>query len=179
MLPPISFEIRSGTKLAITGFNGIGKSTLLKTLIGELKPIDGNYRFVDNAKIAYFEQEHNFDDENRTPLDEIQGIYPNMDNGTVRSHLARCGLTGNLAISPIKNLSGGEKSKLKLCKVMLQRANVLILDEPTNHLDKFAREDLLVALKKYSGTVIFVSHERDFVNSLATKIYSIEELLIS
>lgn len=179
LLPPISFEIRSGTKLAITGFNGIGKTTLLKTLIGELTPIDGKFKFVDNAKIAYFEQEHNFDNLDRTPLEEIQGIYPNMDNGTVRSHLARCGITGNLAISPIKNLSGGEKSKVKLCKVMLQKANVLVLDEPTNHLDKFAREDLLNALKKYSGTIIFVSHERDFVNSLATKVYSIEELLIS
>ncbi len=179
LLPPISFEIRSGTKLAITGFNGIGKSTLLKTLIGELKPICGEYSFVENAKIAYFEQEHHFDNPNLTPLEEIQGIYPNMDNGTVRSHLARCGITGNLAVSPIKNLSGGEQSKVKLCKVMLQKANVLILDEPTNHLDKFAREDLLTALKKYSGTVIFVSHEREFVNNLATQVYSIEDLLIN
>lgn len=179
LLPPINFEIRSGTKLAITGFNGIGKSTLLKTLIGELRPIEGEFSFVDNAKIAYFEQEHNFDNPNITPLEEIQNIYPLMDNGKIRSFLARCGITKELAISPIKNLSGGEQSKLKLCKVMLQKANVLILDEPTNHLDKIARDDLLQALKKYSGTVIFVSHERDFIDKLATQIYSIEELLIS
>ena len=179
LLPPMSFEIRSGTKLAITGFNGIGKSTLLKTLIGELKPILGNYRFVDNAKIAYYEQENNFDNPDITPLQEIQNIYPNMDHQTIRGHLARVGLIGNLAVQPIKSMSGGEQSKLKLCKVMLQKANVLILDEPTNHLDKFAREDLLMALKKYNGTVIFVSHERDFIEKLATKIYSIEELLIS
>ncbi len=179
LLPPISFEIRSGTRLAITGFNGIGKSTLLKTLIGELKVIDGSFKFVDNAKIAYFEQEHHFDNPNLTPLDEIQNIYPNKSNGEIRSLLAKCGLTKELAVSPIKNLSGGEQSKLKLCKVMLQKANVLILDEPTNHLDKIAKEDLLTALKKYGGTVIFVSHEKDFVDRLATKVYSIEELLIS
>ena len=179
LLPPIDFEIRSGTKLAITGFNGIGKSTLLKTLVGILKPISGSYHFVDNAKIAYYEQENNFDDPNITPLQEIQNIYPSMTHQEIRSKLARVGLTGNLAIQPIKSMSGGEQSKLKLCKVMMQKANILVLDEPTNHLDKFAREDLLVALKKYNGTVIFVSHERDFVDKLATKVYSIEDLLIN
>lgn len=179
LLPPINFEIRSGTKLAITGFNGIGKSTLLKTLIGQLKPILGSYTFVDNAKIAYFEQEHHFDNPNLTPLEEIQNLFPNMDNKTIRSFLARCGIIGNIAISPIKNLSGGEQSKVKLCKMMLTKANVLILDEPTNHLDQLAKQDLLSALKKYSGTVIFVSHEREFIKNLATKIYSIEDLLIN
>lgn len=179
LLPPIDFEIRSGTKLAITGFNGIGKSTLLKTLVGILKPISGSYHFVDNAKIAYYEQENNFDDPNITPLQEIQNIYPSMTHQEIRSKLARVGLTGNLAIQPIKSMSGGEQSKLKLCKVMMQKANILVLDEPTNHLDKFAREDLLAALKKYNGTVIFVSHERDFVDKLATKVYSIEDLLIN
>ena len=102
-----------------------------------------------------------------------------MDNGSIRSRLARCGISGNIAISPIKNLSGGEQSKVKLCKIMLQKANVLILDEPTNHLDKLAKEGLLEALKKYNGTVIFVSHESDFVNRLATKIYNIEDLLLN
>ena len=179
LLPPISFEIRSGVKLAITGFNGIGKTTLLRTLIGELKPIDGEFHFVDHAKIAYFEQEHHFDNPNLTPLEEIQSLYPQMDNGSIRSRLARCGISGNIAISPIKNLSGGEQSKVKLCKIMLQKANVLILDEPTNHLDKLAKEGLLDALKKYNGTVIFVSHESDFVNRLATKIYNIEDLLLN
>lgn len=179
LLPPINFEIRSGTRLAITGFNGIGKSTLLKTLIGELKPIAGTYHFVDNVVVAYFEQEHHFSNPNLTPIEEIQNLYPLLDSGKIRSQLARCGLANNLAITPIKNLSGGEQSKLKLCKIMLQKANVLILDEPTNHLDHIAKEDLLKALKKYDGTIIFVSHERDFINQLATKIYSIEELLIN
>lgn len=178
LLPPISFEIRSGVKLAITGFNGIGKTTLLKTLVGELKPLAGKFHFVDNAKIAYFEQEHHFDNPNLTPLEEIQLLYPKMDNVTVRSCLAKCGITGNLAISPIKKLSGGEQSKVKLCKIMLQKANVLILDEPTNHLDKLAKVGLLEALKKYEGTIIFVSHETDFIQQLSTQVYSIEDLLI-
>lgn len=179
LLPPISFTISSGTKLAITGFNGIGKTTLLKTLIGILPKIAGNYHFTENVKISYFEQEHNFDDWNISPLQEIHNLYPAMDEKDIRTNLARCGLRGNLALQPIKTLSGGEQSKLKLCKIMMQKSNVLVLDEPTNHLDANARIDLLNALKKYQGTVIFVSHERDFINALATKIYSIEDLLLS
>lgn len=179
LLPPISFTIKSGTKLAITGFNGIGKTTLLKTLIGELSVIAGTYKFVEGVKIAYFEQEHHFDDDNITPLEEIHNLYPKMEQKEIRDYLARCGLRGELALQKIKTLSGGEQSKLKLCKIMLQRSNVLILDEPTNHLDNIARAELLSALKRYQGTVIFVSHERSFVSELATMIYSIEELLIS
>ncbi len=179
LLPEISFEIKSGTKLAITGFNGIGKSTLLKTLVGELSPIAGKFHFVDRAQIAYYEQENNFDNTMLTPLQEIQNIYPKMDHQQIRGYLAKAGIRSELALQPIKNMSGGEQSKLKLCKVMMKKANVLILDEPTNHLDKIAKDELLMALKKYNGTVIFVSHERDFVEKLATKIYSIEELLIS
>ncbi len=178
LLPAIDFEIRSGTKLAITGFNGIGKSTLLKTLVGQLRPIQGEFHFVDRAQIAYYEQENYFENPMLTPVQEIQNQYPLMDQYAIRSVLARVGITGNLALQPIKTMSGGEQSKLKLCKVMMQKANVLILDEPTNHLDKVAREELLIALQKYNGTVIFVSHERDFVERLATQIYSIEELLI-
>ena len=102
-----------------------------------------------------------------------------MEQKEIRSVLARCGLRGDLAMQPIKTLSGGEKSKLKLCKIMMIKSNVLILDEPTNHLDSLAREELLNSLKKYQGTIIFVSHERDFVKNLATEVYSIEDLLLS
>lgn len=178
LLPEMNFTIPSGEKIAITGFNGIGKSTLLKTLIGELKPIAGSYKFVDDALIAYFEQEHNFKDPNITPMMEISNIYPLMVEKDIRGTLARCGLIGNVTMQPIKTLSGGEQAKLKLCKIMMQKANVLILDEPTNHLDKIAKEDLIAALKKYHGTVIFASHERDFIDSVATKIYNIEDLLL-
>ena len=179
LLPPISFTIKSGTRLAVTGFNGIGKSTLLKTLIGQLKPICGSYKFVDNVKIAYFEQEHNFDNMNISAMDEIHNLYPALDHKTIRGLLARCGLRGDMVLQPIKTLSGGEQSKLKLCKIMMIKSNVLILDEPTNHLDVNAKEGLLEALKKYQGTIIFVSHERDFIDKLATEIYSFEDLLLS
>lgn len=178
LLPPMDFFIPSGEKLAITGFNGIGKSTLLKTLVGELKPIVGEYKFVDDALVAYFEQEHNFKDPNITPIMEISNHFPNMDEKDIRGKLARCGITGSMAMQPIKTMSGGEQAKIKLCKIMLQKANVLILDEPTNHLDKQAKEDLLAALKKYQGTVIFASHERDFIEKLATKVFNIEDLLL-
>jgi ATPase subunit of ABC transporter with duplicated ATPase domains len=179
LLPPISFTIKSGTRLVVTGFNGIGKSTLLKTLIGQLKPICGSYKFVDNVKIAYFEQEHNFDNMNISAMDEIHNLYPALDHKTIRGLLARCGLRGDMVLQPIKTLSGGEQSKLKLCKIMMIKSNVLILDEPTNHLDVNAKEGLLEALKKYQGTIIFVSHERDFIDKLATEIYSFEDLLLS
>ncbi len=179
LLPPISFQISSGTRLAITGFNGIGKTTLLKTLLGILSPIKGTYRFVENAKIAYFEQEHHFDDLERTPLEEIHEIYPLMESKEIRSNLARCGLRSELALQPIKTLSGGEQSKLKLCKIMMTKANILILDEPTNHLDSLAVAGLLSALMKYQGTILFVSHERSFIDELKTREYSIEDLLLS
>lgn len=179
LLPKMNFIIRSGVKLAITGFNGIGKTTLLKTLIGELKPIKGSFRFVDDALISYFEQEHHFDNDMLTSLQEIKNIYPLMEDKKIREVLAKVGLIGPLALQPIKTLSGGEQSKLKMCKVMLKKANVLILDEPTNHLDKVAKEDLLKYLKEYPGTVIFVSHEKEFVDALATQVYNIEDLLLS
>lgn len=178
LLPAMSFEIPSGIKLAITGFNGIGKSTLLKTFVGELKPICGQFKFVDDALIAYFEQEHHFEHPEYTPMQEISNIYPLMDEKDIRTMLARCGLIGSLAIQPIKTLSGGEQAKLKLCKIMMKKANVLILDEPTNHLDKIAKEELLEYLIKYQGTVIFASHEKDFIEKLATKVYNIEDLLL-
>ena len=178
LLPEMNFTIKSGEKLAITGFNGIGKSTLLKTLVGELKPIKGSFKFVDDALIAYFEQEHHFENPNLTPLQEISNIYPNMLEKDIRTTLARCGITGAMALQPIKTLSGGEQAKLKLCKIMMKKANILILDEPTNHLDKDAKEDLLTALKKYQGTIIFATHEREFLEKLATKVYNIEDLLL-
>ena len=178
LLPPISFFIKSGEKLAITGFNGIGKTTLIKTLISEIRPIKGKYKFVDDAKISYFPQEGDDFNPDKTPMDIIRDEYPHMDNNEIRSLLAKVALTKQKGLQPMKTLSGGEVSKLKLALVMLKKANVLILDEPTNHLDKEAKESLLEALKKYPGTVIFVSHERSFVDSLATKIYNIEDLLL-
>jgi ATPase subunit of ABC transporter with duplicated ATPase domains len=140
LLPPMSFEIKSGTKISIQGFNGIGKTTLLKTLIGELKPIKGMYKFVDDAKFAYYEQDHNWENPNESAFQLISNLYPKMNEKEIRSVLARCAITGGLALQPLNTLSGGEQSKVKLCLVMLKKANVLILDEPTNHLDSVAKE---------------------------------------
>ncbi len=179
LLPEMSFSIKSGTKLAVTGFNGIGKTTLLKTLIGELKPIAGEYKFVEDAKIAYYEQDHNWEDPKISPMQLISNLYPQMTEKDIRSVLARVSITGNLAMQPLNTLSGGEQSKVKLCLVMLKKANVLVLDEPTNHLDAVAKESLLECLQKYPGTIIFVTHERDFLEKLATEIFSIEDLLLS
>ena len=124
------------------GANGIGKTTLLKTLIGELKPIGGKFKFVDDAKIAYFEQEHHFENDNISPLQYIQEIYPKLNEKEIRGILAKSGIVGPLALQPIRTMSGGEQSKLKLCLVTMQKANVLVLDEPTNHLDANSKEEL-------------------------------------
>lgn len=178
LLPQMNFTIKSGEKLAITGFNGIGKSTLLKTLVGELIPIGGKFHFVDDALISYFEQEHHFDDPSLTPLQEISNLYPMLEEKVIRTNLAKCGIRGATALQTLKTLSGGEQAKVKLCKLMMKKANVLILDEPTNHLDKIAKEELLQSLKKYQGTIIFATHEKDFLEKLATRIYNIEDLLL-
>jgi ATPase subunit of ABC transporter with duplicated ATPase domains len=175
----MNFTIKSGEKLGVTGFNGIGKSTLMKTLIGELPVVAGSFKFVDNAMIAYFSQEHTWDDDSITPLQEISNLYPKMEEKEIRSYLARSGLRGPLALQPIKTLSGGEQAKLKLCKMMLKKANILIFDEPTNHLDQNAKEGLVKALKSYPGTVIIVTHEQSFLKEVVTSVYDFEELLLS
>ncbi len=179
LLPKMNFTIKSGEKLGVTGFNGIGKSTLMKTLVGELPVVAGEFKFVDNAQIAYFSQEHTWEDDNLTPLQEISNLYPKMEEKEIRSYLARSGLRGTLAIQPIKTLSGGEQAKLKLCKMMLKKANILIFDEPTNHLDANAKEGLVKALKNYPGTVIIVTHEQSFLKEVVTSVYDFEELLLS
>lgn len=177
LLPPMSFNLKSGDKLGIIGFNGIGKTTLLKTLIGELPVVAGSFKFTDNAKIAYFSQEHVWEDENRTPLEEIWSNHPSKLEKEIRSELAKVGLKGQMVLQPIKTLSGGEQAKLKLCQMMLIKANVLIFDEPTNHLDRLAKEGLAEALKKYQGTVIVVTHEKSFLDAVTTKVFNIESLL--
>lgn len=177
LLPEMSFMLKSGEKLGITGFNGIGKTTLLKTLIGELPVVNGSFKFTENAKISYFAQEHTWENETRTPLEEIWSQYPNKLEKEVRNELAKVGLKGPIVLQSIKTLSGGEQAKLKLCKMMLVKANVLIFDEPTNHLDKLAKEGLADALKKYPGTVIIVTHEESFLKDVATRVFNIESLL--
>lgn len=174
---PINISLEKGEKLAITGFNGIGKSTFLKTLAGVIPALSGEFKFATNTIIGYYEQDNFFGDENLTPLEYILSEFSKLTQTEARNYLARAGLTSKEVLEPIKSLSGGEQSKIKICKLTLTPCNILILDEPTNHLDKNAILQLSYAIKKFNGTVLFVSHDKDFVKNNADKILKLEDLL--
>lgn len=173
----INLALERGEKLAITGFNGIGKSTFLKTLAGNIPQINGTFKFSTNVVIGYYEQDNIFDDGEQTPLQFILSEYPKLTESEARGYLARAGLKSKEVNESIKSLSGGEQSKIKICKLMLFPCNILILDEPTNHLDHNAIEQLSVAIKKFDGTVLFVSHDKNFVKNNADKVLQMEDLL--
>lgn len=177
LLPKLNFSVESGEKVVITGFNGIGKSTLLKTLIHQIPSISGTFRFSDNVKIAYFEQDLKWKNANETPVQIVSDKFPKMLVNQVRKHLAQCGIKAKNAMQPISTLSGGEQSKVKLCILMLTNANLLILDEPTNHLDLDSKEALKNELIRWNGSIILVSHEQSFYKSWADKIFNIEDLV--
>ena len=170
---PLNLSLERGNKVAIKGVNGLGKSTLLKTLIGTIKPIGGKVELDISLFPAYFEQEENGN--TNTALDEIWQAYPSMTNGEVRSALAKCGLTNDHISSQMRVLSGGENAKARLCKLMLSPTNFLILDEPTNHLDVEAKEELKRAIKAFKGTVLLVSHEPEFYNDVVTDVWNLEQ----
>lgn len=157
-----NFSVANGEKIAVTGFNGIGKTTLLKTLLGDLKPIYGDFELSSTAKLAYFQQDLTWPNKNMTPLQYLQGEFVKLRIGELRKALARMGLTAQQAMSPLKELSGGEQEKVKLAKMTFQPANLLFLDEPTNHLDIATKDSLRKAIENFQGGVIIVSHERDF-----------------
>lgn len=171
---PISFEIERGKKIAICGVNGLGKSTLLKTLLGIIPSISGNIKFGENLMIGYFEQEDHKDN-NRTALEELWSEYPYLTNHEARAELAKCGLTSENIMSQMKVLSGGENAKVRLCKILLKELNLLVLDEPTNHLDQDAKNELEKAIKDFKGTVILVSHEPYFYESFITEVWNVED----
>ena len=174
ILKDLSFDIRNDEKAVITGFNGIGKSTLLKTLIGEIKPISGKFKFCDNIVIGYFAQDLKWENEDDTPFKYISSKYPNLPSKLVRKSLSQCGLKTDMMDQTIKTLSGGEQAKIKICNLSLSPCNILILDEPTNHLDAEAKDSLKNAICEFSGTVILVSHESQFYKSFADSVISIE-----
>ncbi len=176
LVPDINLVLRLGEKLAVTGFNGIGKSTFLKTICGIIPAFGGAYKYTDKLIIGYYEQENNWENANLTPLQELKNSYPKFTDKEIRSHLARCGLRGELAMQPLKTLSGGEQSKVKICKLILSPCNLLILDEPTNHLDVNAVAQLKVAIKEFQGSVIFVSHSKEFCEEAADRIFNLESL---
>ncbi|MCO6527383.1 MAG: ABC-F family ATP-binding cassette domain-containing protein [Lactobacillus sp.] len=157
-----NFSLGGNEKVAITGFNGIGKSTLLKTLLGKLPAISGHFEISVATKIAYFKQDLTWPNNNMTPLQYLQEEFEQQKPKELRSALARLGVTAQQAMSPLKKLSGGEQEKVKLAKMQFEPANLLFLDEPTNHLDRDAKDALRQAIIRFSGAVIIVSHERDF-----------------
>ncbi|HZK56476.1 MAG TPA: ABC-F family ATP-binding cassette domain-containing protein [Desulfosporosinus sp.] len=171
---PLNLTLERGQKVAIHGVNGLGKSTLLKTLLGYIKPVSGEVEHGDFLFPGYFEQESKGKNYN-TALDEVWGEYPGLSNSEVRGALARCGLTKEHISSKMMVLSGGENAKVRLCKLMLKDVNWLVLDEPTNHLDVDAKEELKKAIKEYRGTVIVVSHEPEFYEDWVTHVWNLEE----
>lgn len=171
---PLNFEIERGMKLAITGTNGLGKTTLLKTILGKIKPISGETELGDYLFPGYFEQEAGRDSE-ITALDYIWERFPAYTNGEVRAALAKCGLTNEHITSQMRVLSGGENAKVRLCELMQKEANWLILDEPTNHLDVEAKDELKKALKEYKGSILLVCHEPIFYEDWVTDIWNVED----
>lgn len=166
----INLELERGDKLGIIGENGVGKSTLIKTLIGEVEPLGGKFTFGNNTKIAYFSQNLDNLDVNNTIYEEIVNSYPNMTSNEIRSLLGAFNFTGDEVFKRIGDLSGGEKVRVSLCKILNDRCNVLILDEPTNHLDIINKDNIEKMLTDYQGTVIVVSHDRYLIKKVCNKL---------
>ena len=171
---PVNILVERGEKLVIKGANGIGKTTLLKSIMGLLPAISGTAAIGDYTSIAYFEQEMSGNGENSC-IDEIWQEFPSYTQYEVRSALAKCGLTTKHIESKVKVLSGGEQAKVRLCKLMQRESNLLILDEPTNHLDVDAKDSLHKAIKEYGGTVIMVCHEPEFYEDIADRVLDMSE----
>ena len=170
VLQKVNFSLYRGEKLGIIGENGIGKSTLLKTIAGILKPLGGSFSFGHNVSIGYYDQQLEFENMENTVYEEFSRKFPELTTTKLRTILGSFLFTGEDVEKKIKVLSGGEKSRLKLCEIFKTEPNLLILDEPTNHMDIVGKESLENILKEYEGTLIFVSHDRYFVNKIANKI---------
>ncbi|MDD5934624.1 MAG: ABC-F type ribosomal protection protein [Clostridiales bacterium] len=166
----LEFEVKRGEKVAIIGNNGTGKTTILKIINQIIDADAGEIKLGAKVHIGYYDQEHHVLDMNKTIFDEIQDTYPNMDNTKVRNALAAFLFTDDDVFKLIRDISGGERGRVSLCKLMLSDANFLILDEPTNHLDIVSKEILENAIANYTGTVLYVSHDRYFINRTATRI---------
>ncbi|WDF03350.1 MULTISPECIES: ABC-F family ATP-binding cassette domain-containing protein [Shouchella] len=169
---PLDLRMERGQKIALVGANGIGKTTLLKSLLGIQKPISGAVERGDYQEVGYFEQEAKAT--NNTCIEEIWQEFPSLGQGEVRSALAKCGLTTKHIESKMVVLSGGEKAKVRLCKLINRESNILVLDEPTNHLDVDAKEELKRALKAYKGSIMLISHEPEFYQDIVTETWNCE-----
>ena len=171
----LNFEIKRGERVALIGNNGTGKTTILKILNGLLDADHGSFCLGTKVKIGYYDQEHHVLHMEKTLFEEISDTYPGLDNTKIRSTLAAFLFTGDDVFKRIGDLSGGERGRVSLAKLMLSEANFLILDEPTNHLDIVSKEILEDALNRYTGTVLYVSHDRYFINTTATRILDLTE----
>ncbi len=167
---PLNLSMERGQKIALIGANGIGKTTLLKSILGLIPPLSGTVEQGDYLEIGYFEQEMSGSADNSC-IQEIWQEFPGYTQYEVRSALAKCGLTTKHIESQVRVLSGGEQAKVRLCKLINRNTNLLLLDEPTNHLDVDAKEELRRALLEYRGSLLMVCHEPDFYHGLATDVW--------
>lgn len=173
LLPKMNVTIERGDKIAVVGCNGVGKSTLLKTILGKIQPFGGSTFLGDFLYPSYFEQEVKAP--NLTPIDDVWNEFSHMNQHEVRAALARCGLKNEHITRPLSSLSGGEQAKVRLCKLLMHESNWIAFDEPTNHLDVAAKDELKRALKEYKGTIVLVCHEPDFYEDWVTKVWNVEE----
>ncbi len=171
---PLNLYMERGQKIVLTGANGIGKTTLLKSILGLIKPLSGEVEQGDYLEIGYFEQEMD-QSVSTTCIEEIWQEFPAMTQQEIRSMLAKSGLTTKHIESLVRVLSGGEQAKVRLCKLINRETNILVLDEPTNHLDVDAKDELKRALKEYKGSILMVCHEPEFYKGLATDVWDCSE----
>ena len=167
---PLSLSMECGQKIALVGANGIGKTTLLRSILGLIPALSGSVELGSNLMIGYFEQEVSPDNAT-TCIEEIWKEFPTLNQAEVRAALAKCGLTTKHIESQVRVLSGGEQAKVRLCKLLNRETNILLLDEPTNHLDVDAKEELKRALKAYRGSVLLICHEPEFYTDVVSQVW--------
>ncbi len=167
---PLDLSMERGQKIALVGANGIGKTTLLKSILGLIPALEGSVRLGDNLQIGYFEQEGDYENGN-TCIQELWQEFPGFSQYEVRAALAKCGLTTKHIESQVRVLSGGEQAKVRLCKLLCRESNILLLDEPTNHLDVDAKEELKRALREYKGAILLICHEPEFYRDVVTQVW--------
>lgn len=171
---PLNFSMERGQKVALVGTNGIGKTTLLKSILGLIPALEGNCELGDNLEVGYFEQEVKGENKN-TCIEELWQEFPSCTQYEIRSALAKCGLTTKHIESQVRVLSGGEQAKVRLCKLLNRDTNLLLLDEPTNHLDVDAKDSLKKALQEYRGCILLICHEPEFYEDVVDEVWDMSQ----